>query len=194
MKFEGLLPVIVQEKNTRDVLMLAYMNQEAYEKTLETGDLYFFSRSRQALWKKGETSGNTQKLISLSKDCDQDTLLAIVEQKGVACHTGNYTCFYQDIIGEKEENIIRKLDQIIKDRQDNPVEGSYTNYLLTKGRDKILKKIGEEASEVIIASKNVDKDEIIYEVSDLIYHSLVLLNYEGISLNEIMKELENRFK
>lgn len=195
MKFnDGLLPVVVQDLQTKDVLMLAYMDTEAYQKTLETGDLYFYSRSRKTLWKKGETSGNTQKLVSLTKDCDEDTLLAVVEQTGVACHTGSYSCFYQNIIGTKKENIVHKLDTLIKERIRKPIEGSYTNYLLGEGRDKILKKIGEEASEVIIASKSQDKNELVYEICDLIYHNLVLINYEKISLSDIYSELENRYK
>lgn len=195
MKFneQGLIPVITQDYHTRDVLILAYMNEEAYKKTIETGELYYYSRSRKELWKKGVTSGNTQALVSLTLDCDGDSLLAIVKQKGVACHTGEWSCFHKDILGSSGNNILKKLDLIIKDRIKNPMEKSYTNYLINEGRDKILKKIGEEASEIIIGSKNESRDEIIYEVSDFIYHLLVLLNFEGIELEQIFEELENRF-
>lgn len=190
-----LIPVITQDYETKAVLILSYMNQEAYEKTLTTKDLYYYSRSRQMLWKKGETSGNTQILKRLSFDCDQDAILAEVIQKGPACHTGSQSCFFNTVYeNDCDDMIISKLIKRIDERYKSPQEKSYTNYLFEKGREKILKKIGEEASEVIIASMANKKDEMIYELSDLMYHSLVLMRYEGIFLNDIFSELENRYK
>ncbi len=191
---EGNIPVIVQEYNSKEVLMLAYMNEEAYQKTIETKDLYFYSRSRKQLWKKGETSGNTQVLQSLSYDCDQDALLAIVSQKGPACHTGSATCFYRNLIGKKQldEDVLRQLYQTIITKKGSPDKG-YTTYLFEKGLDKILKKVAEETGEVIIASKN-NNDETIYEISDLFYHVLVLMVNQGISIEDIYQELEIRRK
>lgn len=191
---EGLIPVITQDVESKKVLMLAYMNAEAYEKTIMTKELYYFSRSRQTLWKKGETSGNTQKLKRLSYDCDQDALLAEVEQSGPACHTGKDTCFDQGILLENDydQPIIKKLISTIQDRIVQPKKGSYTNYLLSEGRDKILKKIGEEATEIVIASKSEDKEEMIYEISDFLYHLLVLMAFEGISMTDIRRELKRR--
>ncbi|QMS84786.1 bifunctional phosphoribosyl-AMP cyclohydrolase/phosphoribosyl-ATP diphosphatase HisIE [Candidatus Xianfuyuplasma coldseepsis] len=191
---EELVPVIVQDYRTGEVLMLAYMNQEAYDKTVETNDMYYFSRSRQTLWRKGETSGNTQRLVSLSYDCDQDTLLAVVNQTGPACHTGNKSCFYRSVVGELEtrQDPLVALYDTIQAKQRNPDEG-YTSYLFDKGLDKILKKVGEETSEVIIASKN-NNEETIYEISDLFYHVLVLMANQGITLPDIYKELASRRK
>lgn len=190
-----LIPVITQDYETKAVLILSYMNQEAYEKTIATKDLYYYSRSRQKLWKKGDTSGNTQVLKRLSFDCDQDAILAEVIQKGPACHTGSQSCFFNTIYeNDCDDMIISKLIKRIDERFKSPQEKSYTNYLFEKGREKILKKIGEEASEVIIASMANKKDEMIYELSDLMYHSLVLMRYEGIFLNDIFSELEGRFK
>lgn len=191
---QGLIPVIVQEQGTKDVLMLAYMNKAAYEKTLETKDLYFYSRSRKSLWKKGQTSGNTQALMSLSYDCDQDSLLALVDQKGPACHTGNKSCFYRDMLGEKSSNdlVLETLYQTIIDKKNKPDQG-YTTYLFEKGLDKILKKVAEETGEVIIASKN-NNDETIYEIADLFYHVLVLMVNQGIGLDDIYEELRKRRK
>lgn len=188
---DGLVPVIVQEYMTNEVLMLAYMNQEALQKTLETDELFYYSRSRNELWKKGETSGNTQYLKSLSYDCDQDTLLAQVEQVGNACHTGNKTCFYKSVKNEKT-NILTDLFQLIQDRKMNPDKG-YTSYLFEKGLDKILKKVAEETGEVIIASKN-NKEETIYEIADLFYHLFVLMANQNIEYTDILKELSNRRK
>lgn len=191
---EGFIPVIVQDYRSKSVLMLAYMNEEAYLKSKESGYTHFYSRSRKTLWKKGESSGNLQKIRSLFYDCDRDTLLAIVEQTGVACHTGSYSCFSQNEISLfKNQFDLFDLEKIIIDRRNNPKEGSYTNYLFSKGIDKILKKIGEEASEVIIASKN-NKEETIYEASDLLYHLLVLLNEKEIPLDSIYRELKSRHK
>lgn len=211
IKFDekGLVPAIVQEENGQ-VLMMAYMNKESLEKTIETGYTCFFSRSRKALWKKGETSGNVQKVKEIHYDCDGDTLLVRVHQTGPACHTGTYSCFSGRRLGENEKSIavlteeeknaalpaqiLNDLYNVIQERRLHPVEGSYTNYLFEKGQDKILKKIGEEAAETIIASKNDDKEEILYEMGDLWYHCLVLLAYHNISPDELFGELMNRRK
>jgi len=198
IKFDdkGLVPCVTQDVKTNAVLMVAYMNAESLKLTLESGYMTYYSRSRQELWKKGETSGNTQKLKNLKLDCDGDTLLAIVEQKGVACHTGNYSCFFEDLSGEKYVGgyqVIDELFSVIENRKKNPKEGSYTNYLFEKGIDKILKKVGEEASEVIIAAKNWSVDEIKYESADLLYHLFVLLSDRGMSPADVMQELHDRF-
>jgi len=193
VKFEdGLIPVITQEYNTKEVLILSYMNEEAYKKTLDEKILYYYSRSRKELWRKGETSGNTQELISLTYDCDGDALLAQVIQKGPVCHTGEISCFHNPLIGEKKVDVLYNLLDVIKDRKKNPKEGSYTNYLLDKGKEKILKKVGEESSEVIIASMADNKSELVYELSDLVYHSLVLMVSEDIKLGDIALELNKR--
>lgn len=172
------------------------MNEESLKLTLEKGETYFFSRSRGKIWHKGETSGNTQKVKKIFYDCDEDALLIQVEAKGPVCHTGNISCFYRSFDEETEDGIeiLNKLYERIKGRKINPVEGSYTNYLFEKGIDKILKKVGEEATEVVIASKNDSKDEIVYEVSDLIYHLMVLLVEKNVTLNDIYNELERRYK
>lgn len=191
----GLIVAIAQDANTGEVLMQAYMNQESINKTIETGFATYYSRSRNKLWTKGEQSGNTQKVVGMSYDCDSDCILIQVIQKGAACHTGNRTCFYRDYIDMPkypDYKIIYDIINVIKDRKANPKEGSYTNYLLEKGIDKICKKIGEESSEVIIASKNNNKKEIVMEISDLIYHTLVLMQDRDISLNEIFSELMER--
>jgi phosphoribosyl-ATP pyrophosphohydrolase len=194
----GLVPVVVQDVKTNNVLMLAYMNEESIRKTEETGNMTYFSRSRNRLWEKGETSGHFQKLHELKIDCDGDTLLALVSQEGVACHTGNYSCFFESLSGKCDYTcgygILGELYNVIENRKVNPVEGSYTNYLLDKGIDKILKKVGEESAEVIIASKNDSHEEIIYETADLIYHLLVMLFDRGILPSEIMAQLEKRRK
>jgi phosphoribosyl-ATP pyrophosphohydrolase/phosphoribosyl-AMP cyclohydrolase len=195
---QGLIPAIVQEYSSREVLMLAYMNEESLQKTLETGETWFFSRSRQALWHKGETSGHIQKVKNIRYDCDADTLLVEVLQTGAACHTGQPTCFYQTLQSnlapdELNPNMIPDLVHIIKDRRQHPKEGSYTNYLFDKGIDKMLKKVGEESAEVIIAAKNPDKGELIYEISDLVYHTLVLMEQRDVTVAEIKKELTRRF-
>ncbi len=205
MKFEelkvgndGLIPVVTQDYLTKAVLMVAYMNKEAYEKTLETGRVHYYSRSRQSLWLKGETSGHFQYVKEIHADCDQDTLLVKVKQIGVACHTGRYSCFFNLIqsktTDEKKQdwNIIQSVYNIIKDRKTQPKEGSYTNYLFDKGIDKILKKVGEENAEVIIAAKNPDKGELIYETSDLLYHLMVLMVEKGISWDDVLDELQQR--
>ncbi|WP_039764372.1 MULTISPECIES: bifunctional phosphoribosyl-AMP cyclohydrolase/phosphoribosyl-ATP diphosphatase HisIE [unclassified Caldicellulosiruptor] len=199
LKFDknGLIPVIVQDFNTNEILMLAYMNEESINLTIETGYMHYFSRSRNKIWKKGETSGNFQKVKALYLDCDGDAILAIVEQTGVACHTGNKTCFFTNIFGEDKKSkvdILFKLIETINDRKKNKVEGSYTCYLFEKGLDKILKKVGEETTEVVIAAKNGSKEEVIYEVSDLIYHLSVLLSYFDLDWTDIFKSLEQRRK
>lgn len=194
---KGLIPAIIQDVNTNEVLMMAYMNEESLKKTMETNKTWFYSRSRQNLWNKGETSGNFQDVKSISYDCDGDTLLVKVIPEGPSCHTGNNSCFFNSIVeGEKTESaaILKQLYKTIEDRKSNPVEGSYTNYLFDKGIDKILKKVGEENAETIIAAKNNSKEELIYEASDLIYHLLVLLVNQGVSLEDIFGELEKRHK
>ena len=177
---DGMIPVIVQDYKTDEVLMLAYMNQEAYEATLKSGKMTYFSRSRQELWLKGETSGHFQYVKSLTADCDMDTILAKVSQVGAACHTGNRSCFFNDIVKKEyqEDNplkIFESVLDVIKDRKVNPKEGSYTNYLFDKGIDKILKKLGEECTEIVIAAKNPNPNEIKYEISDFLYHIMVLM-------------------
>ena len=193
----GLLPVVVQDYKTNQVLMVAYMNEEAYLKTLKTGKMTYYSRSRRELWVKGLTSGHFQYVKGLSVDCDNDTLLAKVAQVGAACHTGNYSCFYRDLIPceENEKNpleVFESVMSVIADRKVHPKEGSYTNYLFDKGIDKILKKLGEEATEIVIASKNPNPDEIKYEISDFLYHMMVLMVEKGVTWEEITSELANR--
>lgn len=194
---DGLVPVVVQDYKTKEVLMLAYMNEEAYSKTLHTGTMHYFSRSRQSLWLKGETSGHYQYVKALSYDCDNDTLLAKVDQVGAACHTGSYSCFFNDVISQdyEEKNPLEVLNDVyhvIEDRKVNPKEGSYTNYLFDKGVDKILKKVGEECTEIVIAAKNPNPNEIKYEISDFLYHVMVLMVEKGVTWDEIMTELANR--
>lgn len=193
----GLISVIVQDYRTNQVLMQAYMNEEAYYKTLETGRMTYYSRSRQELWIKGLTSGHFQYVKSLHSDCDQDALLAKVFQVGNACHTGAYSCFYNEIFNKKESkknpnDILTDTMNVIMDRKANPKQGSYTNYLFDKGVDKILKKVAEEAGEIIIAAKNPDKEEIKYEIADFLYHVMVLMADKDITLDEVMMELANR--
>lgn len=194
---DGLIPVIVQHYKSGEVLMMAYMNEESFNKTIETGRMVYYSRSRQALWMKGETSGHFQFVKSLTIDCDKDTILAKVAQIGAACHTGSPTCFFTNLV-KKEYNDVDPLKalveeyEIIEDRKKNPKEGSYTNYLLNKGIDKILKKIGEEATEIIIAAKNPDQEEIKYEISDFLYHMMVLMVEKGVTWEDIIKELADR--
>ncbi len=194
---DGLIPVIVQDYKTCEVLMMAYMNEEAFQKTLETGTMTYYSRSRKALWLKGETSGHFQYVKSLSLDCDKDTILAKVHQVGAACHTGNRSCFFQTLAEKayKDTNPLKVFEEeyaIIQDRKINPKEGSYTNYLFDKGIDKILKKCGEEATEIIIAAKNPDAEEMKYEIADFLYHMMVLMVEKGITWEEITGEIANR--
>ena len=193
---KGLVPCVVQDAKTGAVLMLAYMNEESLKATEESGMMTYFSRSRQKLWKKGETSGNVQEVVSLSYDCDGDTILAKVNQTGPACHTGSYSCFSgRTLLGEDKNGsagILEELYGVILDRKLNPKEGSYTNYLFEKGIDKILKKVGEEAAEVIIAAKNPDKGELRYEAADLLYHLMVLLAERDMVPGEVFEELASR--
>lgn len=193
----GLVPVVVQDYKTKEVLMVAYMNKESYEKTIETGKMTYFSRNRQCLWVKGETSGHFQYVKSLSIDCDNDTILALVLQIGAACHTGNHSCFYRNLVKKEyseadPSTVLKSVYDTITDRKKNPKEGSYTNYLFDKGIDKILKKCGEEASEIIIAAKNPDPEEVKYEMADFLYHMMVLMVEQGLDWEDIMKELANR--
>lgn len=204
---EGLVPAVIQEVDNNQVLMLAYMNEESLQKTLESGYTWFFSRSRNKLWNKGETSGNRQKVKEIFYDCDGDTLLVRVHQTGTACHTGTYTCFSGRRLGTSNKEVaivddkqpatsltrvLNDLYNVIQDRKLHPIEGSYTNYLLRHGQDKILKKLGEEAVETRIASKNNDKKEILYEMGDLWYHCLVALAYHNISPEDLLGELVTR--
>lgn len=194
---DGLIPVIAQNYKTGEVLMMAYMNQEAFENTVKTGRMTYFSRSRNTLWVKGETSGHYQYVRSLTIDCDKDTILAQVDQVGAACHTGNPTCFFQPLVGNDydEKNPLQVFESVyatILDRKENPKEGSYTNYLFDKGIDKILKKVGEEATELVIAAKNPNPEEIKYELSDFLYHAMVLMVERGVTWEDITKELADR--
>ena len=186
-----------QFKTNDEILMLAYMNEESFYETIKTGKMTYFSRSRQKLWVKGETSGHFQYVKSLTIDCDLDTLLAKVDQIGAACHTGNPTCFFQPLVGidYDETNPLRIFESVydtIVDRKENPKEGSYTNYLFDKGIDKILKKIGEEATEVVIAAKNPNPEEVKYEIADFLYHAMVLMVEKGLTWEDIVKELADR--
>jgi phosphoribosyl-AMP cyclohydrolase / phosphoribosyl-ATP pyrophosphohydrolase len=198
---DGLVPAIVQDAVSKDVLMMAWMNKESLEKTLATNETHFWSRSRQEQWHKGATSGNTQKVQSLAYDCDGDTLLIQVIPQGPACHTGQYSCFYRQANQESIEQtdasadrfgILGKLESVIAQRDAERPEGAYTTYLFEKGVDKILKKVGEETAEVIIAAKNKDNDELRYEASDLIFHLMVLLRDAKLPLDDLMRELESR--
>ena len=194
---DGMVPVIVQDYKTNDVLMLAYMNEEAFNTTINIGKMTYYSRSRQELWIKGMTSGHIQYVKSLTADCDYDTLLARVSQIGAACHTGNRTCFFNEIIKKEyvEKNPLKVFEtvyNVIADRKEHPREGSYTNYLFDKGIDKILKKCGEECTEIVIAAKNPDPEEIKYEISDFLYHVRVLMVEKGVTWEEITAELSQR--
>lgn len=225
----GLIPTVVQDAATKEVLMLAYMNEDSLQKSIDTGQTWFWSRSRSELWNKGATSGNTQQILSLNYDCDGDTLLALVNPQGPACHTGETTCFYRLLASVDQEglategsvtkslnqattptsnaspqeaagiseadsrfSVLAELESLIAQRYIERPEGAYTTYLFEKGIDKILKKVGEETAESIIAAKNQDNDELRYEVSDLIYHLLVLLRERNLPLDDIMAELERR--
>jgi phosphoribosyl-ATP pyrophosphohydrolase/phosphoribosyl-AMP cyclohydrolase len=204
IKFDanGLIPVITQDYQNKEVLMLAYMNQVALDKTIETGKVHYYSRSRGEQWLKGETSGHYQLVKAISYDCDGDTILIQVEQIGAACHTGHRTCFYRDTqkgeIGEVskveyfDSRMLKEEYDTIVDRKNEPKEGSYTNYLLDKGIDKTLKKVGEEAAEVIIAAKNSDKYETVGEIADLLYHLQVAMVQSDIKWEDIFEEIKNR--
>lgn len=194
---QGLVVCIAIDAMTNKVLMQAYMNKEAWQKTIETGRATYYSRSRQKLWVKGEESGHIQDVVEILLDCDRDSVLLVVEQRGPACHTNNNSCFYTSVYGQGNTTIgerLISLQRTIKNRKENPQEGSYTNYLFEKGLDKILKKVGEETSEVIIAAKNPSKEELCYEAADLMYHLSVLLEESGLSWQDIALELESRVK
>ncbi|CAH1224647.1 Histidine biosynthesis bifunctional protein HisIE [Paenibacillus plantiphilus] len=204
----GLVPTIIQDAVSKEVLMMAYMNRESLGKSIESGETWFWSRSRSELWHKGATSGHIQRIVSMHYDCDGDTLLVRVEQNGAACHTGSYSCFFNKVEGiagtEAADEalaavptgdrfaMLNQLEAVIAQRYAERPEGAYTTYLFEKGVDKILKKVGEEAAEVIIAAKNNDKDELRYEASDLIFHLLVLLREQGVPLDDLMAELGRR--
>lgn len=193
---DGLIPVIVQHYKTKEVLMMAYMNKESYELTIKTGKMTYFSRSRNQLWVKGETSGHFQYVKALTIDCDKDTILAQVSQIGAACHTGSRTCFFTDLMRREYDDrnpltVFENIFNMIKDRKDSPTRGSYTDYLFEKGLDKILKKLGEECTDIIIAAKN-DNDEIRYDISDFLYHLMVLMVEQGLCWEDITKELSER--
>ncbi|MBO7700966.1 MAG: bifunctional phosphoribosyl-AMP cyclohydrolase/phosphoribosyl-ATP diphosphatase HisIE [Eubacteriaceae bacterium] len=196
LKFDekGLIPAIVVDNMTGKVLTLAYMNRQSLGISLEKGLTCFWSRSRQELWLKGETSGNYQHIVSITADCDLDALVVRVEPDGPACHTGSFSCFTAPLwhSDELEEFSSESLYELIKGRKTDPQEGSYTTYLFDKGLDKILKKVGEESTEVIIAAKGGDRKETIYEIADLYYHVMVLMADQGISCGEIMEELKQR--
>ena len=202
IKFDdkGLVPAVVQDNVSKKVLMVAYMNEESLKMTLETKKATFFSRSRNEIWVKGATSGNYMNVVSVDVDCDEDCLLVSVNPDGPACHTGKDTCFYRrvedgkltDRPSESGADILPRLQAVAEDRRKNPQEGSYTNYLFDKGEDKILKKVGEEAAEVVIAGKNRNKSEIQYEVADLLYHMTVMLVDNDMGWQDIFDELEKR--
>ncbi len=194
---DQLIPVIVQNHITGKVLMLGYMNDESFDKTIETNQVWFYSRSRNKLWLKGETSGNYLNVVKILSDCDNDTLLIKAQPMGPTCHTGKESCFFNSVkqndeIKSFDHTILYSIYDIIEDRKTNPVEGSYTNYLLEKGIDKILKKVGEETAETIIAAKNRSKDEITFETSDLLYHLLVMLSEQEVTLDEVLQVLYDR--
>lgn len=205
IKFDekGLVPAVIQDATTGKVLMLAYMNAVSLQRTVETGYTWFWSRSRQELWNKGATSGNVQKVVDIKYDCDGDSLLLQVKQTGSACHTGEYSCFHNIlwrennlpvVNGQITSAILNELYDVIQQKRIHGGEKSYTKYLFTSGQDKILKKVGEEAAETIIASKNNNNGEVVYEMSDLWYHCLVLLAYHNISPSELLAELGSRRK
>jgi len=195
---KGLVPAIIQDAGTKEVLTLAYMNEESLAKTIETGETWFYSRSRQELWHKGATSGNTQTVVSMNYDCDQDALLVLVYPKGPACHTGAVSCFSERVVENNtsmaDYQILQSLEKVIIERERQRPEGAYTTYLFEKGVDKILKKVGEEAAEVIIAAKNRDHEELKWETADLLYHLQVLLVEQGLPFEEVLRTLEERHK
>ena len=190
----GLIPAIVQDAATREVLTLAYMNRDSLAKTIETQQTWFWSRSRGELWHKGETSGNTQRVVSLTLDCDSDAIVVLVDPAGPACHTGAISCFETGLKVTRIGSVLDQLYELIQTRERERPPNSYTTYLFDEGLDKILKKLGEESAETIIAAKNEDKGRVVSEVADLIYHLLVLLVARGVSLEEISRELGERRK
>ncbi len=196
LKFDsnGLIPAVVVDSITKKVLTVAYMNKESLRITMEKGLTCFFSRSRQQLWLKGETSGNYQHVVSITADCDKDALVVVVEKDGPACHTGSDSCFFNPVYQseERSEFSLQGLYGLLEDRNQTRPEGSYTSYLFDKGIDKILKKVGEECTEVIIAGKADDKKETVYELADLAYHCMVLMVQMGISVEDVHRELASR--
>src|SRR5690349_4851527 len=190
----GLAPVVVQDVHTREVLTLAYMNHESLARTLETGQTWFWSRSRNELWHKGATSGNTQDVIAITTDCDNDAIIVLVEPAGPACHTGAGSCFDLQVPEQSPGGLLHELYHIIKSRKEERPAGSYTAYLFDKGLDKILKKFGEEAAETIIAAKNEDQQQLVAETADLLYHLLVLLVARDVNLDHVSDELAQRRK
>ncbi|AKL77939.1 phosphoribosyl-AMP cyclohydrolase; phosphoribosyl-ATP pyrophosphohydrolase [Bacillus velezensis UCMB5036] len=189
----GLIPAIVQDAASKEVLTLAYMNRESYEKTIETKETWFYSRSRGELWHKGATSGNTQKVKAIRYDCDQDALVVLAEPSGPACHKGSYSCFSSEKADAQDRfGILNELESVIAKRQAEMPDGAYTTYLFREGVDKILKKVGEEAAEVIIAAKNRDHEELKWEAADLLYHLLVLLREQSLPLDDVLDVLAKR--
>lgn len=196
---DGLVPAIVQDAVSKEVLTLAYMNEESLKKSVETKETWFFSRSRQELWHKGATSGNTQRIVAMAYDCDADSIVVKVNPNGPACHTGAYSCFNENLLEDESASpqsgrfdIINELESVIAKREAEMPEGAYTTYLFDKGVDKILKKVGEEAGEVIIAAKNRDHEELKWEVADLFYHVLVLLREQKLPLDDVLTVLKER--
>lgn len=195
----GLIPVVAQEATTGEVLMLAYANRQALEHTVQSGRAHYWSRSRQSLWQKGETSGNVQEITEVRLDCDGDAVLYRVRQTGPACHTGEPGCFYRAESGgslvemRSAAHVLGRVDAVVAERRQAPQEGSYTNYLFDAGIDKILKKVGEEATEVVIASKNEGEDELRSEIADLLYHLVVLARARNLPLEQVWNELDERF-
>ncbi len=203
LKFDerGLIPVVAQDYRTGEIRMVAYANEEAIRKTLETGYAHYYSRSRRKLWKKGETSGELQRVKEIRVDCDNDTLIYLIEQeKNRACHTGERNCFFRNLEGEyvlKKPlpfEVLPRLQEVLKDRIENLPEGSYTTKLVKKGFDRIVQKFGEESVEVLIALMNRDKEQVVYESADMLYHWLLALTYLGIDVKEVLEELSRRFK
>lgn len=194
LKFDekGLIPAIVQDAKTGKVLMMAYMNKESLDITIKEGRTCFWSRSRGELWRKGDTSGNVQHVVSIKADCDGDTLLISVNKDGPACHTGSESCFFNEVCEGAEVFSYEGLYELIEGRRLNPKEGSYTSYLFEKGREKILKKIGEECTEAVIGAMKDDKKETVYEIADLAYHVMVLMSEMGLSLDDVKTELAKR--
>jgi len=205
LKFDekGLIPAVVQDADTREVLMVAYMNAEAVRRTVDSGDSWFWSRSRQEFWHKGDTSGNFQHVVRARTDCDADTILLEVHPDGPACHTGAVSCFFEEIdrpaaeepaAAESGQRIIEELAGVIAERHTNMPEGSYVAGLLKAGIDRVAKKVGEESAETIIAAKNGAHDEIVWEVADLWFHSLILLEATGVPVSDVFQELARRRK
>lgn len=192
---QGLIPAVVQDAQSKEVLTVAYMNEESLQKTIETGETWFYSRSREELWHKGATSGHTQKVISIKADCDQDALVVEVIPAGPACHNGTKSCFTESIVENERPGsvaILPQLVEVIKQREIDMPEGAYTTYLFEKGIDKICKKVGEEATEVVIGAKNHDKEEVKWESADLLYHLLVLLQEQKVDVYEVLDVLQKR--